>query len=90
MGLPARMAKPSVLPPALRGTVCLRLGMPALHQQPTQRDDSNPDCSLLPVVDEQRPEGHADPATPLEKVAYRSSVIDRRSTQPKRNDERHR
>ncbi|WP_284101361.1 hypothetical protein [Parachitinimonas caeni] len=64
--------------------------MPAIHQQPAQRDDSNPDCRLLPVVDEQRQEGHADPATPLEKVARRSSVIDRRSTQPKRNDERHR
>ena len=90
MCLPACMAKPRVLPLALRGTVGLSLGVPALHQQPAQCNEPQANCGLLPVVDKQRPEGHADPATPLEKVAHCRSVIDRRSTQPKRNDERHR
>ena len=39
---------------------------------------------------ETSPDIEIDPATPLEKVAHRSSVIDGRSAQPKCNDERQR
>lgn len=48
------MTKPRALPLAFRGTVDPRLGTPALHQQPAQRDESQADCRLLPVVAQAR------------------------------------
>lgn len=48
------MAEPGCLPLTLRSTVGLSLRMPALHQQPAQRDEAKSEGSLLPVVAQAR------------------------------------